>query len=39
MTRLAILYSLEALLDEGMVEKAAEVIKKVIAEAENTKPS
>ena len=41
MTRLellAMLYSLEALLEEGKSERAAEVIKKVIAEAENTRP-
>ncbi|MDR0654658.1 MAG: hypothetical protein LBG12_15320 [Synergistaceae bacterium] len=41
MTRLEILtmlYSLEALLDEGKAEKAKEVIKKVINEAEKTKP-
>ena len=30
--------SLEALLDEGKSDRANEVIKKVIAEAENTKP-
>ena len=41
MTRLellTLLYSLEALIDEGMAEKAKEVIKKVISEAEKTKP-
>ena len=41
MTRLellAMLYSLEALLEEGKADKANEVIKKVIAEAENTRP-
>ena len=41
MTRLellTLLYSLEALIDEGMTEKAKEVIKKVINEAEGTKP-
>jgi hypothetical protein len=41
MTRLEILtllYSLEALLDEGKAEKAREVIKKVINEAEKAKP-
>ena len=35
---LAMLYSLEALLEEGKADKANEVIKKVIAEAENTRP-
>ena len=35
---LTMLYSLEALLDEGKAEKAKEVIKKVIKEAEKTKP-
>ena len=42
MTRLALLamlYSLEALLEEGKEKRAAEVIKKVIAEAEKTSPS
>ena len=41
MTRLEILtllYALEALLDEGKPEKANEVIKKVINEAERVKP-
>ena len=41
MTRLEILtllYSLEALLDEDKAEKAKEVIKKVINEAEKIKP-
>ena len=33
---LAVLYSLEALLEEGKTEKATEVIKKVIAEAEKS---
>ena len=35
---LTLLYSLEALLEEGKAEKAKEVIKKVINEAEKTKP-
>jgi hypothetical protein len=35
---LTLLYSLEALLDDGKMEKAREVIKKVISEAEKTKP-
>ena len=35
---LMMLYSLEALLDEGKAEKANEVIKKVIKEAEKVKP-
>ena len=35
---LTLLYSLEALLEEGKADKANEVIKKVIAEAEKTKP-
>ena len=41
MTRLEILtllYSLEALLDEGKTEKSKEIIKKVINEAEKAKP-
>jgi len=41
MTRLEILtllYSLEALLEEGKAEKAYEVIKKVIKEAEKINP-
>ncbi|MCL1875350.1 MAG: hypothetical protein FWF87_03725 [Synergistaceae bacterium] len=41
MTRLEILtllYSLEALLEDGKSEKAKEVIKKVINEAEKVKP-
>ena len=35
---LTLLYALEALLDEGKPEKANEVIKKVINEAERVKP-
>jgi hypothetical protein len=41
MTRLgllALLYSLDALLDEGKAERAKEVIEKVINEAEKAKP-
>ena len=33
---LTLLYALEALLDEGKYDKAKEVIKKVITEAEKT---
>jgi hypothetical protein len=35
---LTLLYSLEALLEDGKAEKAKEVIKKVINEAEKAKP-
>jgi hypothetical protein len=41
MTRLellTLLYSLDALLDEGKAERAKEVIEKVINEAEKAKP-